>query len=113
MGVSESVASDYAAQQWRTYHCGVVSSHLMCLFLHVLQPSLDFVWLLLDCTVVFPEMEEVDILRAGDLDDLVDRGERGLGEVVGDMAELSSSYRGGASLSSKVLALRGARRSLV
>lgn len=70
-------------------------------------------WLLLDCTVVFPELDEVDILRAGDLDDLVDRGERGLGEEVGDIAKLSSSYRGGASLSSKVLALRGVRRSLV
>jgi len=29
-----------------THHCGVVSSQRMCLFLQVLQPFLDFVWLL-------------------------------------------------------------------
>ncbi len=28
------------------YHCGKVSSQRMCLLLHVLQPFLDFVWLL-------------------------------------------------------------------
>jgi hypothetical protein len=29
------------------YHCGNVSSHRICLFLQVLQPLRDFVWLFL------------------------------------------------------------------
>ena len=29
-----------------TYHCGKVSSHRICLLLHVLQPLRDLVWLL-------------------------------------------------------------------
>jgi hypothetical protein len=44
----------------RTYHCGNVSSHRMCLFLHVLHPFRDFVWLRLEGPPPGPAIETED-----------------------------------------------------
>lgn len=40
-----------------TYHCGNVSSQRMCLFLHVLHPLRDFVWLRLEGPPPGPAIE--------------------------------------------------------
>lgn len=48
---SESVSEDFTRVLFELlmpYHCGKVSSHLMCRLLHVLHPFRDLVWLLRD-----------------------------------------------------------------